>query len=215
MMRILSFGGSAALHAGALGVLLWAGVLGVSYERPVASVAPSRPVSFDVHRDDPSPVSFESDSRPDSLPLAEAELEFEADPPVEELDTAVPLVVVPDQPAPNLNRPLRTNVRAPTAAADPTPLVESEIAPLLILNPTPSYPPAARRRSLEGHVLVEIRILKDGSVADPVIVESVGSPLFADEVLKVIAAWRYQPASLGGVPVERVQRVRFLFKITS
>ena len=51
------------------------------------------------------------------------------------------------------------------------------------------------------------------SIADPVVVECVGSPLFADAALKAVLTWRYQPATLGGVPVDRVHRVRFNFKI--
>lgn len=93
------------------------------------------------------------------------------------------------------------------------PQVESEEAPVELQNPPPSYPAAARRRGEEGHVVVELRVLADGNVADPTVVESSGSPLFVKSVLSAVAAWRYRPATLGGKAVERVQRVRFLFRL--
>lgn len=215
MMRILSFGGSAALHAGAVGLLLWAGMEGLLREPPRASVAPSTPMSFDVRRDDPAPVAFDLPSLPESLPLADAELEFEAErAEQEELDVAPVLSFSPERPAPSFERASRVKGRVAAAAApEPTPEVEAEVAAVEIYNPPPAYPAAARRRSQEGHALLELRILKDGTVADPVVLECVGSPLFADAAVKAVSSWRYQPATLGGVPVVRVHRVRFTFKI--
>jgi protein TonB len=214
MMRILSFGGSAGLHAGALGLVLWAGTAGLRREPPRASVAPSTPVSFDVRRDDPAPVAFDLPSLPESLPLADAELEYEAERVEAEIDVLPAVSFSPERPAPSFERPSRVTIRVVAAAApEPTPDVEAEQAAVEIYNPPPAYPAAARRRSQEGHALVELRILKDGSVADPVVLECAGSPLFADAALKAVSSWRYQPATLGGVPVDRVHRVRFTFKI--
>jgi protein TonB len=90
----------------------------------------------------------------------------------------------------------------------PQPKVEAEEL-VEIHNPPPAYPAAARRRGQEGHALVEVKILKDGSVAEPVVLECVGSPLFADAALKAVAAWRFQPTALG----PRVHHVRFTFKM--
>ena len=216
MTRFFSFGGSTALHAGALGAVLLAGAWGFHREPPRAAVAPSRPVALDLRVDVPTPAVFEAAPLPETLPLAEAELEFEAETAVEELDVVPALSPTPDRAAPAFERPSKTGAKIPTAsAAEPAPLVEYEVAAVEIHNPPPAYPAAARRRGQEGTALVELRILKDGSIADPVVLECVGSPLFAEAALKAVASWRYQPATLGGVPVDRVHRVRFSFKIQS
>ena len=205
-MRFLSFGGSAALHAAALGAVLLAGAWGLRSEPPRAAVAPSTPVAFDLRRDDPEPVAFETPRLPESLPIAEAELEFEPEPLVEMPDVGFTPVA---RRAPRFDQPLSVGDRLP----EPAPEVEAELAAVEIHNPPPAYPAAPRRRGQEGHVLVELRILKDGSVADPVVLECAGSPQFADAALKAVVNWRYRPATLGGAAVESVHRVRFTFKI--
>jgi protein TonB len=148
----------------------------------------------------------------------EPALEFEPDRTAEESELVAvePLVPAPDQPMPALERPLRTALAVAVAAppaAPPTPEVEAEQAPVEIENPPPPYPALARRKGLEGHALVEVRVLPDGSCADPKLLECAGSPLFGDVSLETIRAWRYRPATLGGHPVESTQRVRFVFKL--
>lgn len=207
MLRLWSFGGSTAFHAGAAGALILAGA-GLLHEPPRAALAPSVPVALDVRLDPPPAAVFETPRYPESLPLSEAELEFEPETLVEDVE-GVPPLRPQARPEPAFDRPSRVSDRLPE------PKVEAEVAAVEIYNPPPAYPSAARRRGQEGHALLEVRILKDGSVADPVVLECVGSPLFADAALKAVAAWRYQPATLGGVPVERAHRVRFTFKIQS
>lgn len=208
MTRLLSFGGSTAIHVGLVGGVVLAGWLG--YQPPQSTVAshPPVPLSFDVRHDSPAPTTFEAPALPETLPLPEPEMDFQAETALEDLETPVP-DLPGERPAPSFHRPLVLSARLP----EPAPLVESETAPMEIHNPPPAYPPAARRRSREGHVIVELRILTDGRAAAPMVVECDGSPLFAEAALKAVENWRYQPATLGGIPVERVHRVRFTFKI--
>jgi protein TonB len=205
MTRLLSFGGSTALHAGAIGAVLLAGAWGLLHEPPKAALAPSAPVELDVRLEPPASTAFEPPHYRNTLPIAEAELEFEPETVVEDVDVAPP--APQPRPQPDFDRPARMSDRLPE------PKVEAELAAVEIHNPPPAYPSAARRRGQEGHALVQLKILKDGSVADPVVLECVGSPLFADAALKAVAAWRYQPATLGGVPVDRIHHVRFTFKL--
>lgn len=222
MGRSLSVLGSVALHGGLLGVAVAAGLMGLRWEAPVASVniLPAVPISADLVMpvERPTP-SFEAEPEPiQPLTPVEASLPFEPEHPVDDRDFVAvePLVPAPEKPAPVAERPLRSAfalVVAPPPAAAPTPEVEAEQAPVEILNPPPPYPPLARRKGLEGHALVEVRVLADGTCAGAKLLECEGSPLFGEVSLGTIRGWTYRPATLGGKPVETTQRVRFVFKL--
>jgi periplasmic protein TonB len=191
MAKLGSVLGSGALHAAAAGLCLLEPV----DDLPRASVAapPPSPLSVDIRLD--SPVSFEREAL-DSLPLADA-ADLELAPEGEEPRRNDRFVL-----SPNFERPLTTRERVPA------PEVQAEEAAVEIFNPPPAYPAAARRRGHEGHVLVELRVRADGSVADPRVVECAGSPLFAEAALEAVRAWRYAP-----LRAERAHRVRFAFKL--
>jgi len=222
MGRSLSVLGSVALHGSVLGAALAAGLMGLRWEVPTASVniPTAVPISadlvFPVERPTPS---FEAEQEPlQPLTPVETALPFEPEHPVDDRDYVAvePLAPSPEKPAPVAERPLRTAfalVVAPPPAAAPVPEVEAEQAPVEILNPPPPYPSLARRKGLEGHALVEIRVRPDGTCSDARLLECAGSPLFGEVSLETIRGWTYRPATLGGKPVETTQRVRFVFKL--
>lgn len=67
----------------------------------------------------------------------------------------------------------------------------------------PSYPADALAAWKEGWVLVSYCIDTSGSVRDPVIDRSSGAREFERAALRVIPKWKYQPATLDGMPVEQ------------
>ncbi|MFC6633283.1 energy transducer TonB [Microbulbifer taiwanensis] len=80
--------------------------------------------------------------------------------------------------------------------------------PLPIIKPAPRYPSAALRRGLEGYVVVEFTITKNGSVRDVHAVagyDSAGNPteVFNRSAVAAAARFKYQPQLEDGVPVER------------
>jgi protein TonB len=77
--------------------------------------------------------------------------------------------------------------------------------------PSPEYPASARRRNIEGVVLVSVRVHPDGQCDDAHVVEGSGSDLLDDAALSAIRKWRYE-AHADVKPVLR--RVRFVFKLT-
>ncbi|MDX6749826.1 energy transducer TonB [Geminicoccaceae bacterium 1502E] len=64
-------------------------------------------------------------------------------------------------------------------------------------NPQPDYPPLARRRGLEGRVLLRIAVGADGAVRDVAVVEGSGHRLLDEAALEAVARWRFRPASDG------------------
>lgn len=75
----------------------------------------------------------------------------------------------------------------------------------------PAYPDFARERAMEGSPVVELWINEAGDVMDVAIVESAGA-LLDDAVLQAVAAWRFSPATLDGVPVSVRMTVQHLFR---
>jgi protein TonB len=92
----------------------------------------------------------------------------------------------------------------------PPPKAEPLVAPLDTgRNDRPRYPPTAKRKGIEGVVVVTFEVLEDGRVANPQIVS--GPPEFVDTVLRAVVDWRFQPAHRGEKKVRvRIRRsIRF------
>lgn len=173
-----------------------------------AALGLSRPVEV-------PPVSV-TVSPPGSLDMfAAATPEFTAPAAIPEPDEPA-IEFVPDRDG---DAPVRLEKRPPSfdRPLDFTAERRSEpvVAPAGFSNPPPAYPIAARRRGLEGEVVVEVTVRADGSCADARVVERAGSELFVASVLDAVRAWTYRPATRGGVPVECRHRVRFIFKLTA
>jgi protein TonB len=64
----------------------------------------------------------------------------------------------------------------------------------------PVYPTLARQASIQGAVLLQAVIDKDGRVSELQVLS--GSPLLARAALDAVKQWRYQPTLLNGQPVE-------------
>ncbi len=75
-------------------------------------------------------------------------------------------------------------------------------APAVLLNPDPDYTEEARKLRIEGSVLIQAIVRKDGSVDGFQIIRSLGHGLDASAVQTIGAKWRFKPAQLNGVPVD-------------
>ena len=89
---------------------------------------------------------------------------------------------------------------------------EGLVYPKLREHAEPSYPDAARRSRLEGKVMLIARILKDGTVSSVHVLSST-NPVFCHAAIDAVSRWRYDPATLHGVPVEFPYTIRTDFKL--
>ncbi len=80
--------------------------------------------------------------------------------------------------------------------------------------PLPPYPRRARDQGIEGTVLVELEVDRDGRVRR-VFIRSLPHPAFRDVVLKTVRGWRFKPAVHKGVPVNVRVRVPIEFSLGS
>jgi periplasmic protein TonB len=76
-----------------------------------------------------------------------------------------------------------------------------------IVQVAPQYPPRAAERGLEGYVTLEFIVTRQGTVRDPVVIES-SSSMFDRAALDAVQRFRYRPRVIDGEPVE-VPGVRF------
>lgn len=61
-------------------------------------------------------------------------------------------------------------------------------------NPMPSYPPAARRRGIEGKVVLDVLVSAEGRALSVAIARSSGSSLLDEAARETVGRWRFRPA---------------------
>jgi protein TonB len=71
---------------------------------------------------------------------------------------------------------------------------------LLIHQVKPSYPPLARQARIQGTVVLQAVIGKDGAIQGLKVVS--GHPMLAPAALEAVKQWKYKPYYLNGEPVE-------------
>jgi len=82
----------------------------------------------------------------------------------------------------------------------------------LVYHPEPEYPPLARMARIEGTVLLEAVIGKDGAIQELKVLS--GPALLAGAALEAVQHWHYQPTLLNNEPVEVLTEISVRFKLT-
>lgn len=75
-----------------------------------------------------------------------------------------------------------------------------QATPLYQVNPPPEYPRLARRRGLEGIVILEVLVDSTGKVANIRISASSGHRLLDQAAVKGVQGWRFTPGTISGRP---------------
>lgn len=84
--------------------------------------------------------------------------------------------------------------------------------PQLLREVRPDYSEDARRRSIEGDVVLEIVVRRDGTVGDVRLLERLGAGL-DERAIAAVRQWRFAPARRLGAPVDVVVEVAVEFKL--
>ncbi|HET9698234.1 MAG TPA: TonB family protein [Terriglobales bacterium] len=71
---------------------------------------------------------------------------------------------------------------------------------LLVHQVRPTYPPLARQARIQGQVVLQAAIGKDGSIQNLRLVS--GHPMLAPAAIEAVKQWKYKPYFLNGEPVE-------------
>lgn len=83
---------------------------------------------------------------------------------------------------------------------------------LLIKKVQPNYPPLAKQARIQGHVLLQAEISKDGTIQNLQLIS--GHPMLAPAAIEAVKQWRYKPYLLNGEPVAVETQVDVIFSLS-
>jgi TonB family protein len=83
----------------------------------------------------------------------------------------------------------------------------------LIKQVKPKYPESAKAQGIEGTVLLNAIIGKDGNLLSVTVVNKLADPDLAAAALEAVQQWQYQPTLLNGQPVEVVTTIMVNFHL--
>lgn len=82
-------------------------------------------------------------------------------------------------------------------------------------NPKPTYPTQARKRGMEGRVILRVFVKADGGVKGVELHQSSGYELLDRSARVAVLRWRFEPATRGGRVVDGEVLIPFDFRLTS
>jgi len=204
----LAAGVAAVLTVAQLGLVAWmnrpenAPEPAAVTRAPVPVVAPPRQPQAQPEPEPTAALAEPTLQAPSPQPLALVEPSALADLP----DTRSPsdhIAVLPGLGAGDLGGsmgPIAVDV-VPDTAARPT------------RRPPPSYPPSAKRRRIEGFVIVRLRIDDTGRVIDAVVVEAEPEGVFDDAAVRTARRYRFEPAMKNGKAAADTVEQRIVFRL--
>ena len=106
-----------------------------------------------------------------------------------------------------------TPVAVPKVATPQRVRVSSGVSTgLLVRKVNPTYPPLARQARIQGVVLLQATISKEGDIRDLTLIS--GHPMLAPAAIEAVKQWKYRPYLLNGEPVEVETQVQVNFTLS-
>jgi len=102
---------------------------------------------------------------------------------------------------------------APASSLDPPTVPEETSRNLVVHRVEPLYPSQALSQHLDGPVVLQVRVAKDGSIRDLKLVR--GYFLLGRAAYDAVKLWRFKPFAPNGKPVEFLTNVTIVFKFPS
>lgn len=86
------------------------------------------------------------------------------------------------------------------------------VAPKPVYHPDPEYTDYARKKKINGSVVVSFIVTKEGKVRDPEIKQGLDKGL-DQQALDAVSTWRFEPALKDGKPVEVRLNAEITFRL--
>jgi protein TonB len=83
---------------------------------------------------------------------------------------------------------------------------------LLVRKVPPTYPPLARQARIQGVVILQAQISKEGNIENLQLIS--GHPMLAPAAIEAVKQWKYRPYLLNGEPVEVDTQVQVNFTLS-
>ena len=90
----------------------------------------------------------------------------------------------------------------------------TKASPSYLSNPIPHYPEAAKRRGVEGTVILRVAVDKTGVANQVEIEKSSGSRILDETAVKTVKRWKFKPATFAGVAVDSMVEVPITFRLS-
>lgn len=143
-----------------------------------------------------------------------------AKPPLEKPKPVVEKVTKPDPEKETEKKPKQHPEKDAKPAEDSQPISASASSPVLVDKPAfkvrpspPNYPRKARRRGMEGTVLLEVWLDEDGNQTQQNILQSSGHELLDDAALKAVRKWQFNQHTINGVALAHRVRIPVRFNL--
>ncbi|MBR9970948.1 energy transducer TonB [Magnetospirillum sulfuroxidans] len=168
---------------------------------------PSKPVAT-IPRPPPAPktIAAKTIAVQNTTPVAETEVETKAD------NKTVDQGVEPAAAAPTAAIAAATAGNGTKSGDEADSLPNAHAA--YLNNPKPPYPTLARRRGLEGVVILMVRVDELGHVATLNVQRSSGHSVLDQSALETVKSWRFVPARRAGHTVEAAIEIPIRFALT-
>jgi len=85
------------------------------------------------------------------------------------------------------------------------------VSGLLVRKVPPTYPPLARQARIQGVVILQAQISKEGTIQNLQLIS--GHPMLAPAAIEAVKQWKYRPYLLNGEPVEVDTQVQVNFTL--
>jgi protein TonB len=83
---------------------------------------------------------------------------------------------------------------------------------LLIRKVNPTYPPLAKAARIQGVVILQAQISRDGTIENLQLIS--GHPMLAPAAIEAVKQWKYKPYLLNGEPVEVDTQIQVNFNLS-
>jgi TonB family protein len=117
------------------------------------------------------------------------------------------------QPDTESSTPQEEPVPKPPPQDTPTAEPSAEVVkPVLIHRVNPEYPEVARKSRIQGVVILEANVTREGTVKNLKVIRGL-HPILDQAAMKAVGQWRYKPATLNGKPVNVQTTITVNFKL--
>lgn len=93
------------------------------------------------------------------------------------------------------------------------PVAPPQFGAAYLNNPTPGYPPLARRMGIEGTVMLKVLVSQAGPALKVEVVHSSGHDVLDRAAVKAVLKWRFIPARRGDSPIDEWVQVPIAFRL--